>query len=67
MTVREFIDEWLKHCVRHTVKARTYAAYSETARLHITPILGGLMLGELTGAGLQRFFSILFNNLLSSI
>ena len=56
-TVREFIDEWLKHCVRHTVKARTYAAYSETARLHITPILGGLMLRELTGAGLQRFMS----------
>jgi integrase len=57
VTVAEYIDGWLKNNVKHTVKVRTYLTYTDTARLHILPVLGGIPVTELTGAALQQFIA----------
>lgn len=54
-TLKEYINTWLENRVKHTVKMRTYLTYTDTARRHILPALGGIRLTDLTSLTLQAF------------
>ena len=56
-TVRELFTEWLGVRVRNNVKARTFAAYSETARLHILPVFGKQSVKGLSPPDIQQFIA----------
>src|ERR687886_506447 len=57
LTVREYLDRWLRDCVRGTVRASTYERHESIIRMHIKPALGRIRLESLTPAhvrGLHR-------------
>lgn len=48
MTVREFMSHWLDTNARHSVRTRTFEAYSQLATMHIYPSVGDFRLSRLT-------------------
>jgi integrase len=56
VTVREYLDSWLKGSVRGSVKQSTFDRYESAVRLHIKPALGRLKLTKLTPAHVQGFY-----------
>src|SRR5215204_7503712 len=48
LTVREYLDRWLKDSVRGTVHQSTYERYEYAVRPHIRPALGRIKLKSLT-------------------
>jgi len=47
-TVGTFIEHWLEHTIKLSVRPRTYQSYELLSRLHIVPDLGRLPLTKLT-------------------
>ncbi len=48
LTVGEYLDRWLSHSVRDTVRQKTYERYESIVRVHLGPALGGIKLKALT-------------------
>jgi integrase len=48
LTLGEFLDRWLETDVRPNRAPGTYKSYFDTARLHIKPQLGGVVVSQLT-------------------
>lgn len=57
VTVGAWLDRWLEHYARPTVKLSTYCSYELYIRAHIKPALGREYLRELTVDDLQDFFN----------
>jgi integrase len=47
-TVGQFLEYWLEHVVKPTVRPRTYDSYVSTVHMHLIPALGRLRLEKLT-------------------
>ena len=48
LTLGEYLDRWLPHSVRGSVRQRTFERYEQIARVHIKPTLGRIKLKALT-------------------
>jgi len=48
LTVGEYLDRWLSHSVRDTVRQKTYERYESIVRVHLVPALGRSRLKTLT-------------------
>jgi integrase len=48
LTLGEYVDKWLSHSVRGSVRQRTFERYEQIARVHIKPTLGRIKLKALT-------------------
>jgi integrase len=48
LTVGEYLDRWLSHSVRDTVRQKTYERYESIVRVHLGPALGRIKLKALT-------------------
>src|SRR5215210_1580991 len=48
LTVGEYMDRWLKDCVKGTVRESTYERYEYAVTPHIKPALGRVKLRSLT-------------------
>ena len=57
VSVGAWLDRWLEHYARPTVKLSTYCSYELYIRAHIKPALGREYLRELTVDDLQDFFN----------
>lgn len=57
MLYKEWLDEWLEHYVKPTVKDKTYNRYFEVSKQHLIPKLGGYNLDELTPITIQKFIT----------
>ena len=57
LTVKEYLERWLKDSVRGTVKQRTLENYEYAVRLHLVPFLGHLKLKALTPMHVQSLYS----------
>jgi len=55
LTVEKYLERWLES-TRDTVGLRTYQRSEETARLHITPMLGKVKLEKLTAMQLDGLY-----------
>ena len=62
MTFKEWIEEWLQHYVKPTVKERTYSRYKIAVELHIIPALGEEQLTDITSSMIQHHISNLLVN-----
>jgi integrase len=56
MTVGEFLNRWLKDCVRGTVRPSTFYRDSCLVRVHMKPALGHVKLKKLTALDVQGFY-----------
>ena len=57
VTLGEWLDRWLEHYARPTVKPSTYCSYELYIRGHVKPLLGQRYLRDLTVDDLQDFFN----------
>jgi integrase len=57
LTVRTFLDQWLRDSVRPTVRASTYRNYTSIVKNHLAPGLGHLRLARLTPQQVQAFLN----------
>ncbi|HLH70450.1 MAG TPA: site-specific integrase, partial [Candidatus Dormibacteraeota bacterium] len=57
VTVREFLERWLRDTVRPNVQPWTYRGYEVHVRVHIVPELGRLRLTALTPQHVQRWMN----------
>lgn len=57
ITLGEWLDRWLEHYARPTVKPSTYCSYELYIRGHVKPLLGQWHLRDLTVDDLQDFFN----------
>ncbi len=57
LTVGAYLDRWLEDAVGPTVAPKTYASYSDTVRVHLTPLLGRIVLAKLGPADVQRLLA----------
>ena len=57
LTLGEWLDRWLEHYARPTVKPSTYCSYELYIRGHVKPLLGQRYLRDLTVDDLQDFFN----------
>ena len=48
LTLSGYLDRWLSHSVRGSVRQRTFERYEQIARVHIKPTLGRIKLKALT-------------------
>jgi hypothetical protein len=48
LTLGGYLDRWLSHSVRGSVRQRTFERYEQIARVHIKPTLGRIKLKALT-------------------
>ena len=64
LTVSEWIDIWLKDYQAHTT-ARTLYVYSQTARLHIKPVIGQIKLARLSAMHVRRVINTMADKGLS--
>src|SRR3712207_5413555 len=48
LTMGEYLDRWLSHSVRDTVRRKTYERYENIVRMHLAPALGRIRLKALT-------------------
>jgi integrase len=53
-TVTEYAKEWLESYAKANVKPRVYVNYETSVRLHIKPVLGNLLLGDIGPADAKR-------------
>lgn len=54
-TVRQWLQEWLEHHVKPSVRPKTYTFYECIIRNWITPYLGNVLLQKLTPTRIQTF------------
>lgn len=57
LTVKEFLDRWLRDAVSISTKISTQANYAQVIKVHLTPRIGGLKLSKLTPAAVQAVYS----------
>ncbi len=57
MTVREYLQQWLKDCAQHTVSPKTFERYEEIINGHVSLALGGVKLCKLQPLQIQAFYS----------
>ena len=57
ITLGDWLDRWLEHYARPTVKPSTYCSYELYIRGHVKPLLGQRYLRDLTVDDLQDFFN----------
>lgn len=55
--VGEYLDYWLEHVVKGSVRSTTYAKYEQAVRLYLKPGLGGKRLDRLSVSVVQRFLN----------
>ncbi|MDS1270438.1 site-specific integrase [Lipingzhangella sp. LS1_29] len=53
----EYLDYWLEHVAKPSVRATTYAKYEQTVRLYLKPTLGSQRLDRLRVAKIQTFLN----------
>ncbi len=56
-TVGNFIERWLEDSVKPSLRPKTYASYSQVARLYLLPYIGRISLQKLTPQQLQAFLN----------
>jgi integrase len=56
MTLDAYLDDWLAN-VRPTIAAATFTSYSGHARLHIRPLLGGMVVSRIRPADVRRLIA----------
>src|SRR5215217_3707340 len=56
ITVGEYLRVWLEDSVKDRVKLATYEGYARMVRNHISPMLGGVKLKNLTPPHLRRLY-----------
>jgi integrase len=56
-TVGQFLDRWLKDCVKPKVRPNTYSSYEQNVRLHLKPELGRIQLNKLSPQHVQAFMN----------
>jgi integrase len=54
LTLDRYLDRWLSHSVRGSVRQRTLERYEQIARVHIKPTLGRIKLKALTPTAFTR-------------
>jgi integrase len=54
-TVAGYLDEWLEHVARPSVRPTTYAKYETFVRMYLKPGVGGKRLSRLTPADVRLF------------
>ena len=52
----DYLDHWLAHSVKGTVRQRTWERYEQIARVHIKPVLGRLKLKSLTPTHIRSLY-----------
>jgi integrase len=52
-TLQAYLEQWLEHSVKLTIRPRSYERYEGIVRLHIVPILGKMKLQALTPQHIQ--------------
>ncbi|MCB6567545.1 hypothetical protein LI169_21060, partial [Desulfovibrio desulfuricans] len=57
-----WLNDWLKHCIKPHCKPSTYTNYSSYIHKHIIPILGGYLLTELEPVMIQYFIKDQLDN-----
>lgn len=55
MKYKDYLNIWLENHVLNFLKERTFKRYEVSARLYVSPLLGGYTLDEITPALLQKF------------
>ena len=58
-TIHEYLADWLTTTVASSCAAKTITSYEQMIRLHITPTIGHITLGQLTPAHVQEMISSL--------
>ncbi len=56
MSVGEYLEHWLTHA-ESTVSVRTYERYRDIVRLHLSPALGTIKLGQLKPMHISSYYS----------
>jgi integrase len=62
MTVKDLLDQWLELEVKPNRAPATHKSYSDTARLHINPHIGGVRLQDLDSVRVAGLYSTLEKN-----
>lgn len=57
LRVAAFLERWLEDAARPTVRATTHGSYKGIVDNHISPRIGGLMLGKLTPIHVQALYA----------
>jgi integrase len=57
ITVREYLEEWIKTYVECNLKKTTISSYISIIRLHIIPALGNIELQKLTALHIDEFYA----------
>ena len=57
MTLKEWLEYWLDNCIKPVAKPSTFEHYADNCRKHVIPIIGDLLLSEITPSILQKFFN----------
>lgn len=57
LTVRQYLDRWLKEYAKSNVSAKTYQTYAEFVRLHLAPALGHHQLAKLAPLHIQEYYT----------
>lgn len=57
MTVASFLDQWIEHKQRDTVRPNTLRSYRDTVRLNITPYLGRKKLDKLRPLDIEHMLT----------
>lgn len=55
-TVKQFLDRWLRDSVKNSVRPLTYQSYEVNVRRHIAPLIGQVLLRQLTPAHVQGLY-----------
>lgn len=54
LTVKQWLETWLRDSVPHTVRPRTAIRYGEIVKLHLVPRLGHIRLAQLQPSDVER-------------
>jgi site-specific recombinase XerC len=54
-TVGEYLDQWLEHVAKPTIRAKSHRSYAQLIRLHLKPGLGSHRVQKLTPQQVQAF------------
>jgi len=60
-TMAQYLNYWLEHVHKPTLKPTTYANYRSALNSHIIPVLGYIQVQKLTVRHIQMFYSDLIN------
>ncbi len=58
LTVKQWLETWLKNSVAYSVRSRTAHRYAEIVQYHLVPHLGHIKLSRLTPADVERMISM---------